>query len=169
VIRPATAGDAEGIAAVYAPFVQDTAISFETDAPDAAEIAHRLSRGLSWFVAVDGDEVIGFCSASRHRTRAAYRWAVDCSVYVRPQDQGKGVGRQLYTRLFDELRALGFVQAFAGIALPNPASVAAHEAMGFTPVGVYRQVGYKLGRWHDVGWWQLTLQTPPADPAEPLA
>lgn len=165
-----TAGEehAAGIASVYAPYVTGTAISFETVAPTADEMAGRMAQGLPWLVALNQDEVVGFCSASRHRTRAGYRWAVDCSVYLAPAAQGHGRGRALYTELFDRLRGLGYVHAFAGIALPNPASVGLHEAMGFELVGVYKQVGFKLGRWHDVGWWQLQLREPPTDPHEPL-
>jgi L-amino acid N-acyltransferase YncA len=156
---------AAGIAAVYAPYVRDTAISFEVEAPDAAEIAVRMAQGFPWFVSMTDGTVDGFCSASQHRTRAAYRWAVDVSVYV--ATPGQGTGRALYVPLLDELRSLGYVQAFAGIGLPNAPSVGLHEALGFTPLGVYQNVGFKLGRWHDVGWWQLPLSEPPTDPAEP--
>jgi phosphinothricin acetyltransferase len=167
MIVPARAEHATGIAAVYQPYVSDTAVSLETSPPSVDEVRDRMSRGLPWFVALSGDEVVGFCSASPHKPRAGYRWSVDCSVYLRPDVLRRGLARDLYTALFDQLRELGYVQAFAAIALPNPASVGLHEAMGFTPVGVYRQVGFKLGRWHDVGWWQLQLQEPPAEPAPP--
>jgi phosphinothricin acetyltransferase len=169
VIERATTEHAAAIAALYAPYVTDSAISFETVPPDAAVMSRRISDSVSWLVSTRDGEVTGFASATNHRARAAYRWAVDCSVDLRPEEQGRGTSKLIYGRLFDELRALGYVQAFAGIALPNPASVGAHESMGFEPIGVYRQVGFKLGRWHDVGWWQLTLTPPPEAPAEPLA
>lgn len=114
-------------------------------------------------------EVQGYAYAGRHRERAAYQWAVDTSVYVRADARGRGVGRALYAALFDQLVALGYFQAFAGIALPNAGSVALHESVGFAPLGVYRNVGYKFGAWHDVGWWQKSLQPLRAEPAAPAS
>ena len=110
----------------------------------------------------DEGRVDGYVYASRHRERAAYQWSVDVTAYVRDDRRGQGIGKRLYARLFEELARLGYFQAFAGIALPNAASVALHESVGFEPVGVYRKVGYKLGAWHDVGWWQRALQPAPA-------
>jgi phosphinothricin acetyltransferase len=169
-IRPATPYDAAAIAAVYRPYVVDSVISFETEAPDAGEIARRMSSlpRLPWLVAERAGQVVGYAYGSAHRARAAYRWAADVSVYLAPGEGGQGVGRALYDRLLGLLLGLGYVRAYAGIALPNPASVGLHESLGFTLVGVYRQVGYKHGGWHDVGWWQLALaDPPPADPPEP--
>jgi phosphinothricin acetyltransferase len=169
-IRPATLADAAAIAAVYAPYVTDSVISFETEAPDGAEMARRISAPplLPWLVAERDGAVTGYAYASAHRARAAYRWAADVSVYLTESERGRGTGRARNARRFDLLRGLGYVSAYAGIALPNPASVGLHESMGFCLVGVYRNVGFKEGRWHDVGWWQLTLvDPPPADPAEP--
>ena len=121
-------------------------------------IVATLAR-LPWLVSVDARGCVdGYAYASRHRERAAYRWAVDVSAYVREDARGKGVGRRLYTRLLAELAALGYFQACAGIALPNASSVALHEAVGFRPAGIYPQIGYKLGRWRDVGWWVRPLQ-----------
>ena len=111
--------------------------------------------------------MVGYAYGARHRARAAYRWSVDCSVYLTAGERGAGTGRALYRRLLPELATLGYVTAFAGIALPNPASVGLHTSLGFTPVGVYRAAGFKAGRWHDVGWWQLPLREPPAGPIEP--
>ena len=169
-IRAATAADAAAIAAVYRPYVTDSAISFESEPPRAGEMAGRMAAEprMPWLVAERAGAVVGYAYASAHRERAAYRWAADVSVYLAETERGRGTGRSLYARLFAALRALGYVAAYAGIALPNPASVGLHESMGFRPVGVYRQVGYKFGRWHDVGWWQLALVDPlPAEPAEP--
>ena len=170
-IRPADVDDAAAIAAVYRPYVTDSVASFETVAPDAAELARRMTTSprLPWFVACREGAVVGYAYAGSHRTRAAYRWSVDCSVYLTAGERGAGTGRALYERLLPELRELGYVAAFAGIALPNPGSVGLHTALGFSPVGVYRSVGFKAGRWHDVGWWQLPLGEPPVEPEEPRA
>jgi L-amino acid N-acyltransferase YncA len=169
-VRPATDADAAAIAAVYRPYVTDSAISFEAEPPDAGEMVRRMAArpGLPWLVAERDGEVAGYAYASAHRERAAYRWAADVSVYLADTECGRGTGRALYEHLLALLRELGYVAAYAGIALPNPASVGLHESMGFGLVGIYRQVGYKFGRWHDVGWWQLALAEPrPAHPPEP--
>lgn len=168
-IRPATPSDAAEIAAIYAAEVERCVASFEESPPDVAEMRARMlaEPRLPWLVAVDGDRIVGYAYASRHRSRAAYRWSADVSVYLHPEHQRRGVGRALYGRLIPEVRSLGYVSLFAGIALPNPGSVGLHEAMGFRPLGVYRRVGFKHGAWHDVGWWQLVPDRVPAAPAEP--
>ncbi len=170
-IRPATVDDAGAVADIYAPIVARTAISFEVDPPPAAEMARRIvetTARLPWLVADAGGVIAGYAYASPHRSRAAYRWAVDVSVYIHDAWRGRGVGRLVYRRLVTELVNLGYVAAYAGIALPNAASVALHEALGFEPIGVYPAVGFKLGAWHDVGWWRLALAEPPAHPTDPL-
>lgn len=170
--RVADAADAGAIADLYAPYVRDTIISFETEAPAADEIAQRIRRigkQYPWLAASSGGQLIGYAYACENRARLAYRWSVDVAVYLDPSARGQGFGRGLYLRLFAFLRKQGHVNAFAGISLPNDASVGLHEAMGFTSIGVYRSVGYKLGAWRDVGWWQLALQDPPANPVEPVA
>jgi phosphinothricin acetyltransferase len=162
--------DAPAIAAIYAPYVNETPISFEMAPPSADEMAGRLTKTLArfpWLVAESEGAVVGYAYASQHRERAAYQWAADVSVYLRKERRRRGIGRALYTALFAILRAQGYVNTYAGIALPNPASVALHEAMGMTPVGVYRHVGYKAGAWRDVGWWQGALREPPSDPLPP--
>lgn len=159
-IRDALASDGAAIAALYAPFVTDSWVSFETEAPDAKEMAGRISRyGQShgWLVAERDGRIIGYAYASPHRVRAAYATSADIAVYIAPGEQGQGVGRALYTALFDRLRERSIHAVFAGIALPNAGSIGLHEAMGMTPVGIYRQVGWKLGAWRDVGWWQRLL------------
>ncbi len=169
VLRLATAADAAAIHAIYAPIVAHTAISFEITAPTVPEVAQRITTTLAqhpWLVCADSD-LLGYAYASPHRTRAAYQWAADVSVYTAPAAQRRGVARALYTALLALLRAQGYAAAFAGIALPNVASVACHEALGFRALGVYTAVGYKLGAWHDVGWWQHDLGPRPADPAPP--
>ncbi len=168
--RIATTDDAHAIAAIYAPYVRDTAVSFETEAPDADEIARRIERlGVQypWVVAERDGRVVGYAYACEYRARLAYRWSVDSAVYLDASAHRKGIGRGLYARLFALLIEQGYVNVFGGITLPNASSVGLHEAMGFTPIGVYRRVGYKCGRWPDVGWWQLVLREPPPDPPEP--
>jgi phosphinothricin acetyltransferase len=161
-IRTATPDDADAIAAIYAPLVRDTAISFELEPPNAAQMWARIEKtlpALPWLVSDDASgAVVGYAYASPHRERAAYRWSVDVSAYVRDDRRAQGIGRRLYEQLFGELVDLGYHQAFAGIALPNEASIALHESVGFKPLGVYRKVGFKLNAWRDVGWWQRELQ-----------
>lgn len=172
-VRTALPADAQAIAEIYAPIVKATAISFELEPPSVEEMRARILstlQRLPWLVAVDtADTVKGYVYASRHRERAAYQWSVDVTAYVHADARGTGVGKRLYRALFAELTELGYYQAFAGIALPNAASVALHEAMGFEPLGVYRSVGFKLGAWHDVGWWQKTLQNFSGEPSAPRA
>jgi len=168
VIRAATTADAAAIAAVYAPYVSDTVASFEDVPPTADDMAARIQAGHVWLVAELAGEVVGFAYGGPHRARAAYRWSVEVSVYLTASATGRGLGRALYDELLPLLGRLGYLNAFAGITLPNSASVGLHEAMGFTPVGVYESVGFKHGEWHDVGWWQYPLGNPSQDhPAEP--
>jgi L-amino acid N-acyltransferase YncA len=170
-IRPATPADAAGCLAIYGPLVKGTPASFETDPPAEPEFAGRIEsavRDHAWLVYDTGAGIDGYAYAVRHRGRAAYRWSVEVSVFVAPGHHRRGVGRALYTRLLDDLRGRGFFNALAVIALPNPASVAFHESMGFKPVGVCPKAGFKLGRWHDVGWWALRLRdgTPQPGPED---
>ena len=161
LIRAADAErDAASCAAIYAPFVTDNWVSFETETPDAAEMARRIARyGAShaWLAAEVGGRIAGYADASPHRNRPAYASACDVAVYVDRSFARRGVGRELYAALLPMMRANGRHAAFAGIALPNPGSVGLHEAMGFTAIGIYREVGWKLGNWRDVGWWQRLL------------
>jgi phosphinothricin acetyltransferase len=170
LIRLATEHDAEQLQAIYAPNVRDTAISFELVPPTVDEMRQRIRKTLEqlpWVVCEHQGEVLGYAYASAHRARAAYQWSVDVSVYIHPSSRRSGVGRAVYSSLLKLLEIQGFYNAYAGITLPNPASVGLHEAMGFQPVGVYRAVGYKLGAWHDVGWWQLALRARSSPPAPP--
>jgi phosphinothricin acetyltransferase len=171
-IRHADAArDAAGCAAVYGPFVSETVISFEERVPTAADFAARINRieqTHPWLVAERDGAVAGYAYGCPHRERAAYRWAAEVTVYVDPAFHRQGVGRALYRALLELLRQQGLWVACAGVGLPNDPSVALHEALGFVPVGVYRRIGYKFGRWWDVGWYQLALQEPTAGPpAEP--
>ena len=170
-IRVATPDDAGEILAIYRPFVEHSHTSFELVAPSLTEMQSRIRDTLPrlpWLVGVDPQgTVCGYVYASRHRERAAYLWAVDTTAYVREDMRRAGVGRNLYAALFEQLMALGYYQAFAGIALPNAASVRLHEAIGFESIGVYRKVGFKLGNWHDVGWWQKSLLQAQGEPQAP--
>jgi phosphinothricin acetyltransferase len=168
-IRPAQDADAAAIAAVYAPYVEHSLVSFEEQPPDAADMLARMQARprLPWLVAVEDADVVGYAYASVHRARAGYRWSADVSVYLAERAQGEGVGRALYGQLLEVIRGLGYVNAYAGIALPNAPSVALHEAVGFRRVGIYRAVGFKHGTWVDVGWWHLALRQPPAEPRDP--
>jgi phosphinothricin acetyltransferase len=167
-IRLARAHDAEQVQAIYASFCTSTPVSFELVAPSVEEMRGRIVDTLQrfpWLVADHQGEVLGYVYASPHRQRAAYQWSVDVAAYIRQGRRRLGVGRALYTSLFDLLVLQGFYNAFAGISLPNPASVGLHEALGFQLVGVYRAVGYKCDAWHDVSWWQRLLRPPTQVPA----
>ena len=171
-IRFARSADAAGIQAIYAPFCESSHVSFEIVAPTVDEMRERIERITArypWLVCDIDGKLAGYVYASQHRERAAYRWTVDAAVYIAESARRRGVGRGLYSSLFAILREQGYFKAHAGITLPNEQSVGLHEAMGFQPVGVSPRVGYKLGRWHDVGWWQLDLQPEVSEPSEPRA
>jgi L-amino acid N-acyltransferase YncA len=170
-IRLATVDDAGQILDVYAPFCRDTFITFETVAPTLEEMKSRIETkgGFYPWLVCEGPRVLGYARAAQHRERAAYQWAADVSVYVVDEHRRRGLGRALYTALLGILKLQGFLRVCAGIALPNPGSVALHEAMGFHAVGIFHSIGYKLGRWHDVGWWQLTLGHTDGDPPFPTS
>ncbi|MBG6287817.1 N-acetyltransferase [Pseudomonas nitroreducens] len=169
-VRVARPTDAEAIQAIYAPVVVDTAISFEDAPPSTEEMRQRITATLEtypYLVAVHDDQVLGYAYASQHRARAAYRWAVDVTVYIAEIARRCGIGQQLYETLLPSLARQGYSSAYAGIALPNAGSVGLHERMGFQHIGTFPQVGYKLGKWHDVGYWRLhmrELSTPPEEP-----
>jgi L-amino acid N-acyltransferase YncA len=170
MIRLATADDAGQVAAIYRPYCVENAVSFESEAPGTAEMASRIEKLnllFPWLVDESGGIVRGYAHASPHRQKAAYRWAVEVTIYMHPQHRGRGLGRALYGELFRRLRGQGIFTAVAGILVPNPASQAFHESLGFTLVGIYRKIGYKLGAWRDVGWWQLALQPEIDSPPEP--
>lgn len=170
-IRLATEADSTQVAAIYRPIVESTAVTFEIDPPDREEIHRRIGETLScypWLVCDVNGVTAGYAYATRHRVRAAYQWSVDTSVYVHHDFRRYGIGRGLYVSLFGILKAQGYFNAYAGITLPNPASVGLHECVGFQSLGVYRHVGYKLGAWHDVGWWQLAIRERVLSPQKPL-
>ena len=166
-VRLATEADAAAIAEIYRPIVESTAISFEVTPPDEREMARRIRETLAahaWLVYDCDGAIGGYAYAAVHRVRAAYRWSVDTSAYVDARHRRQGIGHGLYVSLLAVLAAQGYVNAYAGIALPNAASVALHERVGFAPIGVYRNVGHKLGTWHDVGWWQRALRSHQDEP-----
>ncbi|MBA3677689.1 MAG: N-acetyltransferase [Sphingosinicella sp.] len=172
-IRAAIPQDAAAIAAIYAPYVTGSSVSFEMSPPDTAEMGHRMEAGSGlypWFVAEEdeGGALIGYAYATQFRPRPAYHYAVETSVYVDPAHQGRGAGRMLYEILIRTLEKQRFAQAIAAITLPNDASVKLHEALGFTSAGVYRQIGYKGGRWLDVGLWQRALAPATNPPTKPV-
>jgi len=162
--------DAAAIQGIYAPYCESSAVSFETTAPSVEEIGQRIRRISGQFPWIVGDldgRVLGYAYGSQHSDRAAYQWSVNATIYVSKESHRTGLGRGLYTSLLRILTLQGYYKACGGITLPNPASVGLHEAVGFKPVGVYRGVGYKLGSWHDVGWWQLSLQPESDEPPSP--
>lgn len=170
------ARDAAACAAIYAPYVDGSGVSFEDVAPTTEQFAGRIAetaRCYPWLVLEDDGHVAGYAYGSQHHPRAAYRWAADVAVYVDPACHGRGGGRRLYESLLELLRRQRLRSACAGIALPNEASIALHRALGFVHVGTYRDIGWKAGAWRDVAWWQLQLAPgaagdgPPPEPLEP--
>lgn len=169
-IRLATALDAEEIAGIYRPAVEDSAISFEIEPPTGAEMAARIEatlRRTPWIVCTTERGLLGYAYAGRHRERAAYQWSVEVSAYVRADARRTGVASALYDSLFAALVLQGFRNAYAGITLPNPASVGLHRSLGFSPIGVFRKIGYKHGVWHDVEWLERELAPHMSNPAPP--
>ena len=168
LVRDATAADADACRAIYAPYVRDTVISFESEVPTEAEMAARIAAAAAthaWLVLEDDGEVVGYAYGGSFASRAAYQWACEVSVYMELGRRRTGGGRALYEALLARLAERGFHMAVAGMTLPNDASVALHRAMGFEPVGTWRRIGFKHGAWHDVAWTQRQLAGgPPAGP-----
>ena len=169
-VRDASEDDAEACAAIYAPYVTGTAVTFETEPPPPVEMARRIAstvRTHAWVVLEDGCRVVGYAYGGPYKSRPAYRWSCEVSVYMEPGRRRTGGGRALYAALFSRLAERGYRTAVAGMTLPNDASAGLHRAMGFEPVGTYRAIGWKDGAWHDVAWVQRPLgagQDPPAEP-----
>ena len=168
-IRDANEDDAEACAAIYAPYVTDTAITFEYEPPSADEMARRIAaaqRAHAWLVLEDDGRVVGYAYGGPYKERAAYRWSSEVSVYLETGRRRSGSGRLLYAALFERLAERGFHTLVAGMTLPNDASEGLHRAMGFEPIGIFRRVGWKHGQWRDVAWAQRSLGTdgePPVD------
>ena len=169
-IRLAQPDDAPGILAIYGPYCEATPVTFEIVPPTLDDMVGRINRitaDYPWLVAEIDGRVAGYVYATKLRERAAYRWVVEVAAYVAPDIQRRGLGRILYTTLFSILRIQGFFKAFASVTLPNPSSVGLHESLGFRSSSTFRGVGFKDGRWLDVGWWQLDLQPEIDSPPEP--
>ena len=170
-IRIANKDDSPALAEIYAPIVERTHISFELEPPDADEMGRRMAKALDkhvGLVAEEAGQVIGYAYASNYREKPAYRWSTETTIYVRDGIRTKGIGRSLYGALLRILRAQGYRRAFAGIALPNAASVGLHEALGFRHIGTNPEAGFKFGRWHDLGWWSFQLNSRAGEPAQPV-
>lgn len=171
-IRVAKAADSKSILEIYAPFcLPSSGVSFETKAPSREEMEKRINEttvNYPWLVWEEGGKILGYAYADQHRSRTAYSWDVEVSIYVHEQARGKGIGKKLYKHLFDGLKTLGFFNAYAGIGLPNEASIALHKSLGFTLIGVYSNAGYKGGAWRDVAWFGLRLQPYVIEPPAPI-
>jgi phosphinothricin acetyltransferase len=170
-IRIATRDDANEIVDIYSPSVLNAAISFETEVPSIGEMQKRIETCLQkypWIVSVIDEKIAGYVYASKHREREAYQWSCECSVYVHNDFKGKGIGKLLYHLLFQILKLQGFRNVYAGITLPNDASVHLHERCGFKPFAKYDNIGYKFGNWHTVGWWKLQINNYDLQPPPPL-
>ena len=162
-IRVASEADAHALLAIYRPYVEHTAVSFELVPPSIEEFASRIRKAVVWLVAEAEGRCAGYAYATSHRDRPAYRWSVETSVYVHEDFHRRGIARALYGKLLDRLRARGLCNAFAGVTLPNEPSVALHRSVGFEPVGVFKAVGRKFGAWHDVAWFQRALSDVPPE------
>ena len=161
LIRDATPADAPALLEIYRPHVEHAVVSFETVVPSVDEFAARIAKvqsGWTWLVGEIDGQVLGYVYGAAHAERAAYRWSVNVTAYVRGDAQRRGIARRLYEALFPRLAAQGYCMAFAGITLPNAASVGLHSRLGFEPCGLFRAVGYKFGAWRDVAWLQRALR-----------
>lgn len=161
IIRAASATDAAAIATIYNHYVAHSVITFEEEAVPTPAMAERMAairaQDLPWLVAEQAGTVVGYSYANRWKARSAYRHSVESTIYLKPGCEARGIGGQLYAALLAALKNQGIHAVIGGAALPNPASVALHERLGFEHVGTFREVGFKHGRWVDVGYWQLVL------------
>ena len=159
-IRNAEQKDVEQILAIYSPFISDSAVTFETSIPSLEEFRKRIAKvqeSMPWIVALENNKVVGYAYAGNHRQRECYQWTKELSVYLSPEAKGKGIARKLYDQLIAELKTLGINNVLAGITMTQKESIQFHEKYGFNKVGVYHSVGFKLGKWQDVGWWELKI------------
>lgn len=170
-IRLATKDDAKQILDIYAPYIINTATSFETDVPSVEEMQIRIANCLQkypWIVCTIDGKMAGYVYASKHREREAYQWSCESSVYVHDEFKGKGIGKKLYLLLFEVLKLQGIRNVYAGITLPNEASINLHERCGFLRFATYENIGYKLGSWQTVGWWKLQINNYDLNPPPPI-
>ena len=170
-VRLATKHDANEIRQIYAPSIESAAISFETEVPSAEEMQSRIQTILQkfpWIVCTIDGKIAGYVYASKHRDREAYQWSCECSIYMNNAFKGKGIGKELYKLLFEILKLQGFRNVYAGITLPNNASIYIHERCGFKHFATYENIGYKFGNWHSVGWWKFQINDYHLQPPPPL-
>lgn len=169
-IRLACEADYASILEIYAPFITDTIVSFECEAPTIEEFSKRIAniqRKYPWLVYEIKGKIVGYAYASPFNQRAAYDWSADFSIYIRPEYHGRNIGKALYSALYELLKLQGYCNVYAGIALPNVKSEGLHKAFGFEQVGIYKKAGFKFGAWHDVKWFQLKIQEYPEKPVNP--
>ncbi len=170
-IRVATVADAAAVLDIYGPFcLPSSVVSFEIEPPSLSEIQSRIAKTLEthpWLVYEEDGRVIAYAYAAQHKIRPAYNWCADVSVYMAPEARGRGIGKKLYSELFDVLRQLGYFNVYAGVTIPNEASIGLHKSLGFEEIGVYKKTGYKAGGWRDVVWLSLDLQPHVEDPPPP--
>ncbi len=159
-IRIAHVKDAEELLKIYAPSIIDSPISFETEVPSVKEFSERMTETLKrnpWIILEVGAQIAGYAYAAPYRARKAYQWSVELSVFLAPMFHRQGLGKVLYGALIEILKNQGYLNAYGIITLPNQASVALHESLGFKNTGIYEKVGFKCGAWRDVGWWHKSL------------
>lgn len=171
ILRLASPADAEGILSIYAPYIENTSFTFETEVPSVPEFAKRIKDYLEnwpWLVYETDGQIAGYAYAGRYRERIAYQWCVESSVYINDNFQQHGIAGKLYSTLFDILKKQGFRTVYAVINLPNDKSVKLHEKCGFHYFATYEKVGYKLGKWKNVGWWQLSINEYTDEPQPPI-
>jgi phosphinothricin acetyltransferase len=170
-IRIAKQEDAKEILSIYAPYITNTSLTFETEVPTLHQFEQRMESYLQmrpWLVCIIDKQMAAYAYASSHRERTAYQWCAECSIYIHERFQGKGIGYQLYTLLFEILKQQGYRNVYAVINLPNKPSVKLHEKCGFKWFATYEKVGYKLNKWKNVGWWRLSINDYNDDPAPPI-
>ena len=170
-IRIAKSEDAAALLDIYTPFILNTGITQETEVPAVADFQQRILNTLEerpWIVCESDGEIAGYAYAGKHRERKGYQWCTEASVYVSDKHYRKGIAKALYTALFKILELQGYVNVYAVITLPNDRSVAFHEALGFKYLTTYKKIGYKLGQWHDVGWWELQVNPYDPSPGDPV-
>jgi phosphinothricin acetyltransferase len=171
VLRLATSADSKAILDIYAPYIQNTSFTFETEVPSLKEFSERITAYLNnwpWLVCEINGKIAGYAYATKYRERTAYQWCVESSIYIQDDFQKAGVGKSLYSALFEILKKQGFNNVYAVINLPNEKSVAFHEKLGFHYFATYEKVGYKLGKWKNVGWWGLSINEYVDEPAAPI-
>lgn len=171
ILRLVKTEDCIPILDIYTPFIKNTPVTFEYEVPSVSDFSERISNiagKYPWLVCETDGSIAGYAYASMFSERAAYQWSVNLSVYIKEEYQGKGIGRTLYRTLFELLQAMGCYNAYACIAHPNVQSERFHETLGFKPVGVFHNAGYKLGKWHDVIWYERAIKDLSTTPSKPL-